>query len=183
MQVTVTDGEGGNDSLSTVLNVENLAPLLNDLQTPTNGFVGFASRMSATASDTADDSETLDYRWLVTGPQGQTTLHGTTPSFVPTSAGRYTIALTVTDRDNGQVASNIRTLDVASTPVVISSIVVPNSGPEGSQVRFSAQGSDTLDASMVSFEWQITRPDNTVVSLQARRSNSCRRIREAIPSR
>lgn len=103
--VVATDGQGG--SASKTVNVsatKNPTISSGPTATPSSILAGASSTISVTASD--PDGDTLSYSWSATGG----TISGTTSSVTytaPSTAGTYTIFVTVSDSKGGSATGNV----------------------------------------------------------------------------
>jgi hypothetical protein len=111
--VTVTDDDTGNTTNTTSVTVNNVAPVVADVVAPTDPIpAGSPSPVNVSSSFTdvgTADSFTVQWSWgdqsvstYTVGPTDPKTLSG---SHFYTTAGVYTIMLTVTDDDTGTASS------------------------------------------------------------------------------
>jgi PKD repeat protein len=106
--LTVTDNDGNKDTREQTVTVgENQPPTALFVISPTSGKVGDTINFNASQSSDPD-SDTLSYQWdFGDGNTGA----GVTTSHTYTSAGTYSVVLTVTD-DSGNTASTSRTITI-----------------------------------------------------------------------
>jgi PKD repeat protein len=108
-------------------------------------------QFSAEGWDTASDSASLEYVWLVDGKD----LPGRTVEASFTTEGPHAFAVTVTDRE-GASATASGTVFIANPAPRLSASVVPGSLQLYGSVRFSASAEDTAsDAGALSFSWDF----------------------------
>jgi PKD repeat protein len=111
--LTVTDKDGGVTTQTVTVKVDNVAPIIASLTLPQNVIAGAAAQFVATATDVGT-KDTLTYSWNfgdnTTAAIGQNTTH----TF--TSAGTYSIVLTVTDKDGGSTTQT-QSITIAAPPI------------------------------------------------------------------
>ena len=164
IQLTVTDGDGGETVRTAVVAVENRDPSLISQAVPAVGYVGFGVNLSAVATDVPTDLSDLVYTWQVTPPSGSAfTLTGANAEFIPTVAGLHEVTLTVEDGEGGSVTATSN-VNVAATPVRFTRFTVPTIGSEASAFRLQASSVDDLGGS-VELTWTVTSPEGVNTQL------------------
>jgi Ca2+-binding RTX toxin-like protein/PKD repeat protein len=109
--LTVADDDGEATSDTLVVAVHNVAPTVSIVNTSESKAEGTAIAVTGTATDPAGLSDTLTYAWQVfkgkvTTPfASQTSVNGTSVSFIPDDDGEYRISLAVSDDDGGSSAT------------------------------------------------------------------------------
>lgn len=163
--VTVTDADGATDTSSVSFRV-NAAPIV---ESPVDGAsisgrVGAELPLTAVVSD--DVSTGLSYAWEVAGVTGSAD-SVTLPSTL--SEGTYSGTLTVTDADGATTTVTFSV--VISRDNVAPTIVYPVAGSayafgEGAPIALTAQAIDDVDASGLSYAWQVDGVSYTGQTLQ-----------------
>jgi len=107
------------------------------------------------ASDSSDKAEVTQYQWDFTG-DGAVDATGQQPTHTYTTAGNYTVRLTVTDRD-GRTASVTRTVSVSEPQVTGADTFsyTPSAPTVESPVTFEANNFPP-DGTATSYEWDFT---------------------------
>lgn len=107
ISLTVTDNQGATARDDVLIDVRNTLP--NQLPTARiDAMSGVRVNQAVTFNGTrsSDPDGTIStYSWTISGQPG--TLNGPTPSFTFTTAGTYTVSLTVTDNRGGQNSTSI----------------------------------------------------------------------------
>ena len=163
--VTATDPGGltGTDSIG--LTVSNVAPTVT-ASGDTTGTEGTAANFSAVGADVGTvDNLALAYVWNATDAAGTSVASdtGTSFSFTPDDDGTYTATVTVTDPQGATVTDSV-TL-VVSNAAPTASASGPATGDEGSQITFTATGTDAsgVDQAALTFAWDVTDAAGTSV--------------------
>lgn len=128
LQLEVFDPNGGSASLSLPIQVKNLAPTLSTYSVPSQGREGQLLTFSASAQDVPADG--LSYVWLFGDGKTGT---GATVQHLYTAPGAFSVSLTVSDDDGGQV-SRTSSISIANEEPVILSFEVPEESGEGTPV-------------------------------------------------
>jgi PKD repeat protein len=110
--LTVTDKDGAVTTQTVVVKVDNVAPVIATLILPQNVQAGTAAQFTATATDVGT-RDTLTYSWNFGDNTAATIGQNITHTY--TSAGSYSIILTVTDKD-GAVTTQTQNITVAAPP-------------------------------------------------------------------
>jgi len=113
--LTVRDDQGATDSASQAVTVESLGnqlPIASFTMSPNDGGIA-PLKVSVDATSSFDpDGSIISYQWETSNGL---TANGMNPSFNFTTAGNYTITLTVTDND-GLTNTTQQTVVIGSTP-------------------------------------------------------------------
>ena len=152
--LTVTDGDGATNARSTTVTVTapNQAPVPVIVATPTSGAAPLLVNVNG-ANSSDPDGSIVSYAW--TFGNGQTAT-GPTASVSYTTAGSYTIRLTVTD-DAGVSRSVTRSIIVstANQRPTASFTAIPTSGPAPLLVSVDAGGSTDPDGVISNYSWNF----------------------------
>ena len=147
-------GESANSNEATYTGL-NQAPSASFTANATSGEAPLTVTFNASGS--IDSDGTIDsYSWdFGDGVSGS----GLNISHTYTSAGNYTVALTVTD-DDGATGSSTRLIQVSSAPIPnqaprASFTASPTSGDAPLAVAFNGSGSSDTDGSIVSYSWNF----------------------------
>jgi len=148
--LTITDDFGMTDIATTKVTVNNVAPAVN--AGPDIASVLIGSTVSLNGGFT--DPGILDTHTIVWSfGDGTAAVTGTlTPTHSYTSAGDYTVTLTVTD-DDGGVGTDTLTVHVNYPPVANPG--GPYTGNEGSPIAFNGSGSYDQDGTIATYSWNF----------------------------
>ena len=159
-QLTVTDDDGSTGSATRTIEVAaapvaNIPPTASFTASPTSGDAPLAVSFNGSGSSDSDGS-IASYAWSF-GDGGSSS--GVTAIHTYSSAGTYTVQLTVTD-DDGSTGSATRTIEVAAAPVAnipptASFTASPTSGDAPLAVSFNGSGSSDSDGSIASYAWSF----------------------------
>jgi PKD repeat protein len=108
--LTVTDKDGAVTTQTVVAKVDNVAPTIASVTLPQNVLAGTAAQFAATATDIGT-KDTLTYSWNFGDNTTPTTGQNSTHTY--TTAGTYSVILTVTDKD-GAVTTTTQNLTVTA---------------------------------------------------------------------
>jgi hypothetical protein len=173
VNVRVTDGDGGEDTDSVVVTVNNVAPTI--VSVTNNGPVGEGT--SATISVTATDPGVLDvlqYEFdclgdgnYEVGPQA-----GSSTGCLYRNNGSYTVNVRVTDGDGGEDTDST-TVVVTNVPPVIGSVT--NNGPveEGTGATITVNASDQGPDDVLSYQFDCNNDGQYEVGPQLGNSAVC----------
>jgi len=146
--LTVTDNDGGTDSTSIFIQVENRPPLpaiatLEESLTLVS--------VEATAEGSIDpDGDISGFFWDFGDGAGD---NGWNVTHVYANAGTYTIRLTVMDNDGRTATTNV-IIEVINRPPEAEA-EAPGSSMENSTVKFDASGSYDPDGILSTWEWDF----------------------------
>jgi PKD repeat protein len=146
--LTVADDDGGTDSTSLFIQVENRPPLAaiqgaEEVLTLTH--------IDFTAEGSLDSDGYIDgYFWDFGDGNGA---NGWNVSHTFASAGNYTVRLTVIDDDGRTSSTNITVGVVNRPPVAVASVIV--STVVNATVMFDADGSEDLDGIVSALIWEF----------------------------
>ncbi|MCC6512178.1 MAG: VCBS domain-containing protein, partial [Pirellulaceae bacterium] len=148
LRVQVADKDGGVSTLEKAFTVQNVAPVINDLNAvgpigaSTSSPISFG-KYQFDAGDVTDagSRDTFTYLWSVVTNNGQRILssEGFRYEFAPETSGRFVLRLTVTDNDGASTTF--------SQTIVVNPIAVVDVSPDptaGSIVDLSAGSSSPL---------------------------------------
>jgi hypothetical protein len=166
--MTVIDGDGGSDTKTQTIIVDNVAPTLT-LTGPTTGIEGATFTVTATTSDpanppvTSTENDPLTLTWTVTkNGNPYATGIGDTVTFQADDNGTYVVTMTVADDDNGVTVKQhmIMVANVAPTPTFSG----PTSGFEGTPITWNGSATDPANPPTTSsvndpliFHWVVTK--------------------------
>ena len=104
----VTDDQGGINSTTVNVDVDNADPVITAVSIPTSGSEGNLVNLDATATDAAGVNDTLTYTWTISSANlaSDLVLVGSSQSFTPEDNGTYSVSLVVSDEDGGSAVSN-----------------------------------------------------------------------------
>jgi PKD repeat protein len=154
VRLTVTDNGGATGTTTQVVSVSSPAnqnPVASFSYSPSSPTTGTTVNFYGGASSDPDGS-IVGYTWTFgDGAAGS----GVNTSHAFTSAGSYTVRLTVTD-NGGATGTTTQVVSVSAPtnqPPVASFTYSPSSPTPGSSVTFNASGSYDPDGSLVSYGW------------------------------
>jgi hypothetical protein len=158
VHLTVTDKDAGTSTAQTAaLAVTNVNPTatISGAQTAKEGD-SVAFSVDATDAGSAD---TIEYVWSVTRDADSDDLtveefDGEDFNFTPDDEGDYTVRVTATDDDGGQVVAT-RTLSVANVSPVVTQTNVPTSGNEGTAITLGSTVADAGSADAKVYGWTV----------------------------
>jgi PKD repeat protein len=146
--LTVTDNDGGTDSSSVFIQVENRQPL-PAIDAPTQSLT--LTEVDLTAEGTMDpDGVVFGYFWDFGDGAGD---NGWNVTHEYTTSGTYTIRLTVMD-DDGRTATTSVTIDIINRPPEAMA-EAPIGSMQNSTVKFDASGSYDSDGILSTWEWDF----------------------------
>ena len=153
LTLTVDDGNGETATRTLDVEISNVDPTIVDLTGDTSGEEGAAFAYDATATDPADAplADAWDF-----GDGGATSGDGlASVQHVYTTAGTYTLALTVSDGDGGSDTESLTVVVVEpnQTPV-IASLTGDTNGVAGSSFAFTADATDP-DGDVLTYAWDF----------------------------
>ncbi|MFQ5613179.1 MAG: PKD domain-containing protein, partial [Anaerolineae bacterium] len=165
--LVVSDGDGGTDSDSVSINVNNLLPQIDPISVPGSAQEAETVTLSGTASDVAADNDTLTYRWFYQRGNDIVDIGfepsvdfawGQGPNW-PDAPEAYDITFEVKDKDGG-VSTAVANIVVNNAPPV--AVINPASldVDEGltQTLALDASGSnDPLpeDNSALTYRWEL----------------------------
>lgn len=165
VELTVSDGDGGQSVRSASITVASLAPqfVFGSLQVPTSANEADTVSFSVAGLDNNGSATGLRYAWRVLGPRGSvTTLVGATVPFTFADNGIYLVSVTVTDDENQSTTSDLVGVTVANLNPTIDSTAAPTVGTEGVGLHLAATASDPAGAvDPVVIVWTLTAPNGT----------------------
>ncbi len=147
VSVTVTDDDGGADTASATITVNNVAPSIDSFTVP-SGNEGDVLTLASSASDPGAD--TLTFAWDF---GDSNTATGANPTHTWIDDGVYTVTLTVTD-DDGASVSQTGTATIANVAPSITSLVGPATGNEADPQDFAVTWTDP-GADTFTFTWDF----------------------------
>jgi PKD repeat protein len=157
--LTVTDKDGGVTTQTTVVKVDNVAPVIVSVSKPTQINEGQSITFAATVTD-AGINDPLTYSWnfgdSTTPTSGQTTTH----TFADN--GNYNVVLTVTDKDGGVTTQTV-TVKVDNVAPIIASITLPQNVIAGIAAQFAATATDVGTKDTLTYSWNFG--DNTTATI------------------
>jgi len=145
--VTVDDGDGGSDSVTRTIVIENADPVISSFPTA-NGLEASAVAFSAVVTDKGADE--LTYAWDFGDGN---TLSTAVPNASHTYAddGVYDVSLTVTDDDGGSASGSAQAV-IENVLPTFGAITTPDGG-EGEVLSFAGIATDPADE--LSFSWDF----------------------------
>ena len=148
--LTVTDNDGLTDSVSTTVDIVNVAPVLSSVTIP-SGDEGSVLTFLATAADTAGDP--LTYTWTFGDGSVAT---GPTAAYAYADDGNYSVNLIVTDGDGGSDTTTVVSV-IANVAPFFTNLNPSTAGDEGSPLPFAVAVSDAGPADLpdlvVTWDW------------------------------
>jgi Ca2+-binding RTX toxin-like protein len=163
VSLTVADGDGGvTASQPLSITVDNVAPVIKNVEVTSPVDEGQTVTLLATASDVAGENDPLTYDWAILGPMGELpTVKGAEASFVPPDNGSYRIHLIVED-DAGGSDQRVLDVDVHNVDPTITSLSIPSHGQTDKPLVLSASATDPAgEYDTLSYEWTVTQPNST----------------------
>ncbi len=145
--LTVTDSHGRSRSRETNVTVTNTPPVAHFTASPQQPAVGETIKFTSDSRD--DNGEIVNWSWTFGDGSMSSQQH---PSHSYSSAGTYTVSLTVTDDDG---ATDTYTMDITSsgTPPTAGFSFTPSQPTAGTAVSFTDLSTD--DGSIVTWHWEF----------------------------
>ncbi|MFO0937166.1 MAG: PKD domain-containing protein [Gemmataceae bacterium] len=157
VRLDVTDGDGGNDSRTTRLDITASAPTIpaNGFTVPTTGIEGGQATFAVTVESSTSPAPTV--QWRVQGPAGSlVVLTGETVSYTWPRPGTYTVTVTATDRFGASITRSA-TVSVSNVNPTITGVTLPTTGwSEGVGRQVAATASDPGANESLSYLWSFT---------------------------
>jgi len=158
----VTDEDGGTSTISTAtVTVANVAPTA-DAGGPYSGDEGASIAFAGSATDVAADVLTYEWDFDYDGITFDVDAAGidlTSPANTYAADGTFTMALRVTDEDDGTSTISTATVTVANVAPTASA-GGPYSGDEGTPITFGGSATDVA-ADVLTYEWDFDYDGNT----------------------
>ena len=122
---------------------------------PYTGETGRAINFSSAGSSDPEGGQ-LTYSWDF--GDGSNTTTAANPSHAYSTAGNYTVTLTVTDDVQNSTSANaaVSVTDISTTTPPVANVNGPYSAEEGTAITFSSNGSNDPDGSIVSYRWDFS---------------------------
>ncbi len=140
--LTVEDGDQGQTVVSRVINVENVAPSVAIIGTPTSVSEGTQVSLLGVASDPAGVNDQLELTWYIFKRGAlYTTGSGNSISFTPDDDGIYQVNFSAYDFD-GATTFATEFFEVTNVAPTASILGAPSTAPEGTTITLSSQVSD-----------------------------------------
>ncbi len=148
VQLTVTDGDGGQVSDDAAVVIANVAPVLVRVDGPAQVVEGSAAAFVATVSDAAADEITVQWGFEQ-GPN----LTGLEAQHTYADDGEFEVTVVVSDDDGGQ-DTDVIALEVLNADPVIVSLTGDFVGQQGDTYNFTATATDPGDDTLT-FNWNF----------------------------
>jgi hypothetical protein len=136
--VAVSDGNGGRTEAEFTITVENLAPTL-ELSYDNFGQEGQTLDFNSQAYDVAEDTVTVTWSF----PDG-TQIDGNFAQYTFIDDGQFTIRVSATDEDGGEVTQDI-VVTIENVAPIFTEFVMPSSAKEGETLEFIIDAMDPGD--------------------------------------
>jgi RTX calcium-binding nonapeptide repeat (4 copies) len=163
--LTVSDEDGGSNSVDSTFTVANVAPTPTIATISTPRIEGTAIAVTGSASDPAGTNDTITLTWEVFKGTGSTVLYasgsGVNFSFTPDDNETYRIKLTASDEDLGSLSTIQDVLVANVAPTASLSVSGPTSVSTGTPVTVTSTTDDPAGANdPLVLSWTITRDGN-----------------------
>jgi len=156
---TATDPQGATGAVSLTVVIANVDPTLDPILSPASGDEGSAMSWVLSGSDPSPvDSAALLFGWVITDATGGTVASGSdaTPAWTFADDGAYTLTGTVTD-PQASADTSVLNLTINNVDPVVTSLLGPIAGDEGSLLSYSATtddvGTGDLADLVLSWDW------------------------------
>ncbi|MBT7307337.1 MAG: PKD domain-containing protein, partial [Gammaproteobacteria bacterium] len=155
--LTVIDDDGATALITesiVVTEPANVSPTASITAAPTNGTAPLTVALDGSGS-TDSDGTLSSYSWATSDGQSAT---GSTASLQFTTAGSYTVTLTVTDDDGatGAATETITVTEPVNLPPTALITATPDSGTAPLTVALDGSGSTDSDGSLSSYSWSTS---------------------------
>jgi len=151
VELTVVDSEGGTDTASVSLVVNNVNPAIVSSYMP-SGSEGQTLVFTSAATDPAGADDPLSYSWDFA--DGTAVVTGSSVQHVFADNGTYAVTITVED-DDGGTTSETTDVVIANASPVINSLSGDTTGVEGGTFSFVADPSDPGASDTWSTTWDF----------------------------
>ena len=157
---TATDDDGGSDTATLNVTVNNVAPIFISATLPNSIREGEAGIYSAVFTDPGVN-DILTYTWNFGDGTGD--FVGQDVSHTYTASGTYSVVLTVNDGTESVQA--FESAIVTDAPPVITEVSIPESGNEGQSLSFSALATD-ISSTNLTYTWNFGDDTGTFTGSQ-----------------
>ena len=157
VKLTVSDGDGGEASDTSVVQVNNLNPtIVRSLAGDTTGTENTLFAFNAQASDPAGSSDPLTYSWdFGDGSSIVSGVNRVNESHLYADNGNYTVTLTITDDDGGTLVETL-SVNVQNVAPVIQQLIGNGSGEEGNVLKYKANAIDQAGINdPLTYTWEV----------------------------
>jgi hypothetical protein len=157
VSLTADDGDGGITTVTSQINVLNLAPQVAIVGVPASGVEGTEVNLSSLASDL----DPLQFSWIVS-LDSSPVANGTGPdfTFTPADDGLYEVSLIADDGDGG-ITNAVGQVAIANLDPSATITGAPSSVPEDEIVTLGSIGTDPGSTDALTYSWTVTLGGNT----------------------
>jgi PKD repeat protein len=157
VQLTVTDGDGGTNTVTRNISISNVAPIGTISGTLSGQVEGTAVTLTASGADPSSDdtAAVLALNWSVTkNGDGFAEGTGSTITFTPDDNGVYVVTLTTMDKDNDshQTTATVTVGNVDPTATITGA---PDDAVEGSSISLGSTVSDVGSLDTFTYAWSV----------------------------
>ncbi len=158
LSLVVLDDDGDSGSVTTTINVTNVAPTASLVGVPVASVPeGSTVQLDSVVSDDGPLDQSFTYAWSVVY-QDSVVASGTESNltFTPVNDGLYNVKLIVTDKDDEPVEVNAQ-FNVSNVNPTASIVGAPDSGLEGTPISLGSSVDDVGVEDVLTLNWTVNK--------------------------
>ncbi len=163
--VTADDGEGGTDSTTVPVTINNLPPTGLSVSGDSSVVLGQSASLTGSATDPAGAADPLTYTWAWGDTTSDSGVDLTSVSHTYAEPGTFTVTVTVDDGDGGSTSDTAQ-IEVTNPGPSLTLASSPGTRDEAQSGSYSVTASDVLgDPVTVTWDWGDSSADDSGLDL------------------